>query len=70
MFTNTRESGLEALIVKYLVEQNGYEEGIMPITTRNMRLMKAGFFVFCRIPSPHRWANWVYFNLSKKSGSF
>ena len=27
MFTNTRESGLEALIVKYLVEQNGYEEG-------------------------------------------
>ena len=26
-FTNTRESGLESLIVKYLVEQNGYEEG-------------------------------------------
>mgnify|MGYP007098667087 CR=1 FL=1 len=26
-FTNTRESGLEALIVKYLIEQNGYEEG-------------------------------------------
>ena len=26
-FTNTRESGLEALIVKWLVEQNGYEEG-------------------------------------------
>ena len=25
-FTNTKESGLEALIVKYLVEQNGYEE--------------------------------------------
>lgn len=25
-FTNTRESGLESLIVKYLVEQNGYEE--------------------------------------------
>lgn len=25
--TNTRGSGLEALIVKYLVEQNGYEEG-------------------------------------------
>lgn len=26
-FTNTRESGLEALIVKWLVEHNGYEEG-------------------------------------------
>ena len=26
-FTNTKESGLEALIVKWLVEQNGYEEG-------------------------------------------
>lgn len=27
-FTNTKESGLETLIVKYLVENNGYEEGI------------------------------------------
>ncbi len=26
-FTNTREDGLETLIVKWLVEQNGYEEG-------------------------------------------
>ncbi len=27
MFTNTKESGLEALIAKWLVEQNGYEQG-------------------------------------------
>ena len=27
MFTNTKESGLEALIVKWLVDHNGYEEG-------------------------------------------
>ena len=26
-FTNTREEGLESLIVKWLVEQNGYEQG-------------------------------------------
>ena len=26
-FTNTKESGRESLIVKWLVEQNGYEEG-------------------------------------------
>ena len=26
-FTNTKESGLESLIVKWLVERNGYEEG-------------------------------------------
>ena len=26
-FTNIKESGLETLIVKYLVENNGYEEG-------------------------------------------
>ena len=26
-FTNTKEEGLEALIVKHLVEQNGYEQG-------------------------------------------
>ena len=25
-FTNTKENGLESLIVKWLVEQNGYEE--------------------------------------------
>ena len=27
MFTNTREIGLEDLIVNYLVSNNGYEEG-------------------------------------------
>ena len=26
-FTNTKESGLESLIVKWLVEQNHYEQG-------------------------------------------
>ena len=26
-FTNTKEIGFESLIVKWLVEQNGYEEG-------------------------------------------
>ena len=26
-FTNTKENGLEALIVKWLVEYNGYEKG-------------------------------------------
>ena len=26
-FTNTKESGLESLIVKWLVEHNGYEQG-------------------------------------------
>ncbi len=27
MPTNTKEAGLEALIVNYLVDQNGYEQG-------------------------------------------
>lgn len=27
MFANTKESGLEMLIVKWLVEHNGYEKG-------------------------------------------
>lgn len=26
-FTNTKENGLESLIVKWLVEYNGYEQG-------------------------------------------
>ena len=28
MTTNTQESGFEALIMKHLVEQNGYEQGL------------------------------------------
>ena len=27
IYTNTTENGFESLIVKWLVEQNGYEEG-------------------------------------------
>ena len=38
-FTNTKESGLESLIVKWLVEQNGYEEGT------NADYMEAAFNV-------------------------
>ena len=28
--TNTKENGLETLIVKWLIEHNGYEEGKNP----------------------------------------
>ncbi len=37
-FTNTKESGLESLIVKYLVESNGYEEGANADFNKTQRL--------------------------------
>lgn len=35
MYTNTSESGLESLIVKWLVEHNGYEQGTATTSTWN-----------------------------------
>ena len=47
-FTNTKESGLEALIVKWLVEQNGYEQGTNADydreVTQLMKLVCSTFF--------------------------
>ena len=48
MPTNTKESGFEALIVNWLVEHNGYEEG-SNADYKNTPLMRLGFFGSCRI---------------------
>ncbi len=48
-FTNTRESGLESLIVKYLVEQNGYEEGNNTDYNKEYTIDETRIFRFLRL---------------------
>lgn len=45
-FTNTREEGLESLIVKWLVEQNGYEQGTNDDYSKEYALDETRLFRF------------------------
>jgi Type I site-specific restriction-modification system, R (restriction) subunit and related helicases len=45
-FTNTKESGLESLIVKWLVEQNGYEQGTNADYNRDYAIDETRLFRF------------------------
>lgn len=45
-FTNTRESGLETLIVKWLVERNGYEQGTNSDYNREYAIDETRLFRF------------------------
>lgn len=51
-FTNTKESGLEALIVKWLVEQNGYEQGTNADYNRDYAIDEARLFRFLKDTQP------------------
>lgn len=51
-FTNTKESGLEALIVKWLVEQNGYEQGTNPDYNRDYAIDETRLFHFLQDTQP------------------
>lgn len=51
-FTNTKESGLEALIVKYLVEQNGYEQGSNADYNREYAVDEIRLFRFLQDTQP------------------
>lgn len=52
MFTNTKESGLEAIIVKWLVEHNGYEEGSNTDYSKEYALDEARLFRFLEDTQP------------------
>ena len=52
MFTNTRENGLETLIVKWLVEQNGYEEGTNADYNKEFALDETRLFRFLQDTQP------------------
>lgn len=51
-FTNTKESGLESLIVKWLVEQNGYEQGTNVDYNRDYAIDEARLFRFLQDTQP------------------
>ena len=46
MFTNIKEIGFETLIVNYLVEQNGYEQGINAGYNRDYAIDEIRLFRF------------------------
>ena len=52
MFTNTKENGLEALIVKWLVEQNGYEQGTNADYNREYAVDETRLFRFLQDTQP------------------
>lgn len=51
-FTNTKESGLESLIVKWLVEQNGYEEGTNADYNKEYAVDETRLFQFLQDTQP------------------
>lgn len=51
-FTNTKESGLESLIVKWLVEQNGYEQGTNADYNRDYAIDETRLFRFLQDTQP------------------
>ena len=51
-FTNTKESGLEALIVKWLVDQNGYEQGLNADYNREYAVDETRLFRFLQDTQP------------------
>lgn len=51
-FTNTKESGLEALIVKWLVDQNGYEQGTNADYNREYAVDEVRLFRFLQDTQP------------------
>ncbi|WP_461810761.1 type I restriction endonuclease subunit R [Faecalimonas sp.] len=51
-FTNTRESGLESLIVKWLVEYNGYEQGTNADYNRDYAIDETRLFRFLEDTQP------------------
>lgn len=51
-FTNTKESGLEALIVKWLVDQNGYEQGTNADYNREYAVDEIRLFKFLQDTQP------------------
>lgn len=51
-FTNTKESGLEALIVKWMVDHNGYEQGTNADYNREYAVDETRLFRFLRDTQP------------------
>ena len=69
-FTNTRESGLESLIVKYLVEQNGYEEGSNTDYNKEYTIDETRLFRFLQDTQPTQMSKLGVFQSEQKKRQF
>lgn len=68
-FTDTAEKGLESLIVKWLVEHNGYEEGNNADYNQEFAVDETRLFRFLQDTQPNLWNGWVCLVPTRKSGS-
>lgn len=69
-FTNTKESGLEALIVKWLVEQNGYEEGTNADYNKEYAIDETRLFRFLQDTQPSQMSKLGVFQSEQKKRQF
>jgi type I restriction enzyme R subunit len=69
-FSNTKESGLESLIVKWLVEQNGYEQGTNVDYNRDYAIDEIRLFRFLQDTQPDAIAKLGVFNSEIKKKQF
>ena len=69
-FTNTKESGLEALIVKWLVEQNGYEEGTNADYNKEYAIDETRLFRFLQDTQPAQMSKLGVFQSEQKKRQF
>ncbi len=70
VFTNTKESGLEALIVKWLVEQNGYEEGTNADYNKEYAIDETRLFRFLQDTQPAQMSKLGVFQSEQKKRQF
>ncbi len=70
VFTNTKESGLEALIVKWLVEQNGYEEGTNADYNKEYAIDEIRLFRFLQDTQPSQMGKLGVFQSEQKKRQF
>lgn len=69
-FANTKESGLEALIVKWLVDHNGYEEGTNADYSKEYALDETRLFRFLQDTQPNQMDKLGVFKSEQKKRQF
>ena len=70
MFTNTKESGLEALIVKWLVDHNDYEEGSNADYNKEYAIDETRLFRFLQDTQPEQMDKLGVFKSEQKKRQF
>ena len=70
MFTNTKESGLEALIVKWLVDHNDYEEGSNADYNKEYAIDETRLFRFLQDTQPDQMEKLGVFKSEQKKRQF